>query len=807
MWMNYIKIAWRNLSRNRMFSIINILGLAIGIAASLLILQYVSNELSYDGFHEKKDRIYRVQQQRMDEGNNLSTNWAAGTFGVGTHLKNEFTEVEEVVKLIKAQPLLMNVAGKSGEGLRIEQAFWATPSFLKVFSVPLLKGDAATVLSEPNTLLLSETVAKKLFGEEDPVGKNVLRNQGKVFRVVGVYADLPENSHIHPQTLTSWSTFVKDAESPGLETTWTWDGCLTYVLLHPGSDPAAMEARFPGMVKRLAKMKDGTPVHVAYSLMPLSDIHLYSHGRMEAEPNGDGNTVYLLLGIALFIIVIAWINYINLATARALNRAVEVGVRKAVGSQRSQLVWQFLLESALLNALAVGLAVLLMSAVMPLFNNISGQSLTMSLFGSRVFWTALTGLYLAGSLLSGMYPAFVLSRFKPVAVLKGKVISSRQGAALRKALVVFQFAASLFLLVGTLIVFKQIRFMRSQELGFQMEQTLVVKAPMAVDDAIYGQKLAALRNSLRNESLIRELTASSYIPGQPVDFNAAGIRLRGEDFKMGKEYRVVTTDGFFVQAFGLKLLAGRGFSDQFGGEGESVMFNRTGLRKLGFAKPEDAIGKQINFWEKFYTIVGVVDDFHQESLRESIEPLIFRYEPGVKGAISMRITADNAQQAITKVQQQYAALFPDNPFDYFFLDQYFDNQYKADQRFGQVFGVFTGLAIFVACLGLFGLASFTVMQRTKEIGVRKVLGASVPQILGLLYREYATLILWAFGMGAPLAWWFSARWLDGYAFRTGMGWMPFVLPLLIVLVVAFLTVGIQSFRAATANPVKSLRSE
>ncbi len=561
------------------------------------------------------------------------------------------------------------------------------------------------------------------------------------------------------------------------------------------------------MVQRLAKMQDGTPVHVSYSLAPLSDIHLYSHGRMEAEPNGDGNTVYLLLAIAMFIIVIAWINYINLATARALNRAVEVGVRKAVGSQRSQLIWQFLFESALLNALAVGLSLLLITAVLPLFNLMSGQSLSMSLFGSATFWAALGGLYVAGSLLSGVYPAFVLSRFKPVVVLKGRVISARQGAGLRKALVVFQFAASLFLLVGTLIVFKQIRFMRAQELGFQMEQTLVVKAPMAVDDVLYGQKLGALRQNLRNESILQNMTASSYIPGEPVEFNAAGIRLRGEDFKMGKEYRVITTDDQYVPAFGLKLAAGRNFSEQFGGEAESVMFNVTGIRKLGFTDPKEAIGKQIDFWNRFYTIVGVVDDYHQQSLRETIEPLVFRYDPAIKGAISMKITAANAQQAIATVERQYAALFPDNPFQYFFLDQYFNNQYQADQRFGQVFGLFTGLAIFVACLGLFGLASFTVMQRTKEIGVRKVLGASVPQILGLLYREYATLIVWAFGMGAPLAWWFSSRWLEGYAFRTGVGWLPFVLPLLIVLFVAFLTVSVQSFRAATANPVKSLRSE
>ncbi|WP_298717016.1 FtsX-like permease family protein, partial [Chitinophaga sp.] len=412
-----------------------------------------------------------------------------------------------------------------------------------------------------------------------------------------------------------------------------------------------------------------------------------------------------------------------------------------------------------------------------------------------------------GSLLSGLYPAFVLSRFKPVVVLKGRVISSRQGAGLRKALVVFQFAASLFLLVGTLIVFKQIRFMRGQELGFTMEQTLVVKAPMAVDDVLYGQKLVTLRQNLRNESVLQDLSASSYIPGEPVEFNAAGIRLRGEDFKQGKEYRVITTDDHFVPAFDLKLAAGRNFSERFGGEAMSVMFNETGLRKLGFSDPKEAIGKQINFWEKFYTIVGVVKDYHQQGLRESMEPLIFRYDPAVKGAISMKIAAADAQQAIATVRKHYTALFPDNPFDFFFLDQYFDNQYQADQRFGQVFGLFTGLAIFVACLGLFGLASFTVMQRTKEIGVRKVLGASVPQILGLLYREYATLIVWAFAMGAPLAWWFSARWLQGYAFRTGVGWLSFVLPLLIVLAVAFLTVGVQSFRAATANPVKSLRSE
>jgi putative ABC transport system permease protein len=506
-------------------------------------------------------------------------------------------------------------------------------------------------------------------------------------------------------------------------------------------------------------------------------------------------------------VVIAWVNYVNLATARAINRAKEVGVRKAVGSQRAQLIKQFLLESALLNGLAVALALVLVVVTLPLFNELSGQQMTLSLLSSSRFWIALFGLLIVGIFFSGLYPAFVLSGFRPVVVLKGQMVNTRQGIALRKSLVVFQFAASLFLLVGTLAVFRQIQFMRAQTLGLNIDQTLVIKPPIVGKDSTYMQQMKAFKEELQRQASIRSITASTSIPGEPVGWNAGGIRLKGTDESKGKQYRVIGVDYDYLKAYNLKLLAGRNFAKDFGTDPKAVIFNKMGLQQLGFNKPEEAIGKDIEFWGETYKLVGVVDNFHQQSLREAYEPLVLRLIPDVRGFFSVKMAPNEASKTIATIQGAWNQFFPGNPFDYFFLDQHFADQYRADQRFGQVFGLFTALAILVACLGLFGLASFTTAQRTKEIGIRKVLGASVMEIVQMLYKEFAILILVAFVVATPLAWYAITQWIQSYAFRTDVHWWLFVLPFVAVLVIALLTVSFQSVKAALMNPVKSLRAE
>jgi putative ABC transport system permease protein len=805
MWKSYFKIAWRNIVRQKAYSGINILGLSLGIAACLLILQYVAFELSYENFQTKKDRIYRVKQDRFDHGK-LSTEWVGGAYAVGNSFKDAIPEIEDYVKVINNGQVTAEV---NNQPVKIEKVFFTSSAFFKLFTYTLLSGDPKTVLSEINTAAISETTARKLYGSTDVIGKTMDLNRNSSYKITAVFKDAPVNTQLKPDVLLSYPTFVKywgTDSSP--ETAWLSDGCLTYLLLRKGADPAAVEKKFIPVVEKFtgADMKKYN-AGVSYHLQRLEDIHLYSHYMQEPAPNGDGKTVYLLLAIAFFIVVIAWINYINLATARAINRAKEVGVRKAIGSQRRQLVIQFLSESALLNVFALLLALVLMIGAIPLFNKLSGQHLSFSLLTTADFWIGLTLLFVTGVFFSGLYPAFVLSGFRPIEVLKGKMVTSRSGALLRKGLVVFQFAASLFLLIGTVAVYQQIKYMRKQTLGIDIDQTLVARPPIVGIDSTYLKKMTAFKETLKQQVFIKDITVSTSIPGEAVGWNAGGIKLVGADETTQQQYRVIGVDYDYIKMYGLKLVAGRAFSKDFGTDDHAVIFNRKGIELLGFNKPEEALGKKIDFWGQQYTVAGVTENFHQQSLREAYEPLILRLIPNVQGYLSVKTTAAQAGQTVALVKASWSKFFPGNTFEYFFLDDHFNDQYKADQRFGQVFGLFTIMAILVACLGLFGLASFTTLQRTKEIGIRKVLGASVAGIMRLLYREFALLLVISFVVAVPLAWFTISNWLEGYAFRISIQWAFFVLPFAAIVVIALLTVSFQSIKAALANPVKSLRTE
>jgi len=668
---NYFKIAWRNMLRNKAFSIINIVGLALGVAACILILQYVAFELSYDNFHKNANQIYRVKQDRYNDGK-LSTEWAAGAFAVGNSFKDAFSEVEDYVKLRRRGVAIMDYGDKS---IKVEKVYLASRSFFSIFSYPLLEGDSKSALVEPNTIVLSKSVAERIFGREAAIGKTIQINKNRAFKITGIYADMPANTHLKADILISYATFLNDVKPDNPELAWQWDGCLTYLKLRAGTSVPALEAKLPALIDKLAGEEHRKYKSAAvYLLQPLKDIHLYSHYMMEAEPNGDGKTVYLLLGIAFFIVVIAWVNYINLATARAINRAKEVGVRKAVGSLRGQLIGQFMTESVLLNGLAVVLALIFVTLALPKFNEISGQQLSFALLGSKLFWLALAGLFVVGAFFSGLYPAFVLSGFKPVAVLKGKVLATRQGIVLRKSLVVFQFAASLFLLVGTLAVFQQIRFMREQSLGINIDQTLIINPPIIATDSTFMRQMAAFKDELLRNSGIKSIAASTVVPGQPSDWNAGGIRLKGMDDSKGKQYRVIGVDYDFINAYDLKLVAGRNFSKEFGADPTAVVFNKMGIKQLGFNNPEEAIGKEIDFWGQILTIVGVTENFHQQSLKDAYEPLILRLIPDLRGFFSIKLTPGTADKSIATIRSEWVRFFPGNPFEYTFLDDRFNEQ-------------------------------------------------------------------------------------------------------------------------------------
>jgi putative ABC transport system permease protein len=799
---NYFLVAFRNLLKNKAFSFINIAGLAIGMAACLLIIQYVSFELSFDNFQAKKDRVFRVTQDRYDKGK-LATQWAGGAFAAGNAFKNNFPEVEDYLKLVSTNSIL---AIYKDQRIKLEKVYFAGKSFFNVFSYPLISGDPKTALQDVFSAVITESVAKKLFGTVNAVGKTFTYDV-QVLKVTGVMKDYPENTHFRSDVLISYSTLMKFVGPKNdLDNNWLSDGCLTYLLLKPGVDPKVLEAKFAPFVDKTYTKINWSGASAKYHLMPLEKIHLYSHLMVEAEPNGDGKSVYLLMGIAIFVIVIAWINYINLATARGINRAKEVGVRKTLGSNKSQLLSQFMLEAMLLNGLAILLAIVLIIVCLPVFSAISGQSMTLTLLLEPVFWLAVICLFLLGSFFSGFYPAIVLSNFQPVEVMKGKLSASPRGIILRKIMVGFQFAASIFLLIGSLTVFKQISFMEKQKLGININQTLVIKPPLAHIDSFYRSMSAFKNESLRDPS-VKSVTVSTSIPGEPVGWNAGGIKLKGTDQSTGKQYRIIGGDYDYLKAYGAKLIAGRLFSKDFSTDPHAVVFNEKATQLMGFDKPAAAIGKEIDFWGQVYTIVGVVENYHQQSLHDAYDALIFRCIPDVRGNVSVKISTTNLPQTIAGLKSNWKAFFPGDQFNYFFLDQHFNEQYHADRQFGQIFAWFTGIGIFVACLGLFGLVSYTIVQRTKEIGIRKVLGASVNGILTLLYKDFAVIVLLAFVVSAPLGWYAVNQWLQTYAFRIEVSWTFFVVPFIVVLVVAFATVSWLSIKAALMNPVVSLKTE
>ena len=798
---NYFKTALRNLVKHKVFSLVNIFGLALGIAACLLILQHVRFERSYDVFHQKGDRIYRVQQNRYEEGK-LSTAWAAGAAGIGPAVQAEVPEVEAYAKLNKRGGVL----SYKNEKFREEKIYAATDAFLTMFSYPVIKGKAAGALAEPNTAVLTASTAKKYFGSEDPIGKIISLNKEEDYKVTAVVEDMPANTHLKFEVLLSFITYIKLTSSDA-DIGFNWDGFYTYLLLKPGANVKAVEEKIS---KVAAKKNDpeGTSKFktIDLTLQPLKDIHLTSNFMGEAEVNGNGKSVSFLLLIAIFIIVIAWINYINLSTARALERAKEVGVRKVMGSYRGQLIRQFLFESFVINFLAVILALLLVVISLPLFNSITGKAVSFSLLRDSGFWIALVSIFIGGTFLSGLYPAFVLSSFRPIEVLKGKLTRTRHGNALRQALVIFQFAASVALVVGTYSVYRQLKFMENQELGVQIDQTLVLRGP-EVTDSTYANKLQAFKTEMLRMPGVQKMTASSDVPGNKIGWNAGGISLVGSD--KTNQYRIIGVDDDFTEAYGLKVIKGRTFSRQFASDTSAVLFNEAAVASLGFATPEEALNKQINFWGDVFTIVGVVANHHQESLREKYDSYIYRLDARNNNFFSLKVGAgvQNWESLIQNAEQKWGQFFPGNPFEYFFLDEHFGEQYKADRQFGRTFGLFAVLAIIVACLGLFGLVSFVTTQRTKEIGIRKISGAGVSNILLLLTKDFIKPILIAFAIAAPVTYYLLQQWLQDYAFKITISPWMFILPALVILVLALVTISTQTIKVASANPVKSLRTE
>lgn len=820
MFSNYLKITMRSLLKNKVYSAINISGLAIGIAGALLILHYVTFETSFDTYQQDSKDLYRVSLDIYQNGEQVfhsAENYPA----VGPDMQAEFPEVEGWAHLYNmGSKNNVVITYEEGQGqpiqLKHRKFLYASPTFLSLFGVPMVQGDAETALAEPLSMVISESTAKKYFGNEDPIGKR-LRLKDDDFNdencvVTGVFKDLDPNTHLKFEVLISTPTLYTrfDGALTRYKTGWVRKDFYTYVKLAEGTDPAALEAKFPPFVdKHMPNLKDQGGRNDLH-LQPLERIHLDSHLSDEAELNGSAEPITFLSIIAIFIVVIAWVNYINLATSRSLDRAREVGIRKVLGSQRAQLIRQFMFESVAINLLAVILSVVLMAIALPSFYQMSGIPSEVLIWENQTIWLALTGIFLFGSFISGFYPALVLSSFKPVSTLKGKFRNSGSGVILRKVLVVFQFAASAALIIGTFTVYRQMEYVKSADLGFDIEQTIVVERAAIASPSQEGriQQVNSFRDELAKNPNIISVAGSSMVPGKKIRFkgDVRGVtQPAGETFPMNG----VGVDHLLINTLGLEIIAGKDYEFGDPQNQATVMVTENAVKLLGYESAEDIVNKQVVI-ENFNftaTVRAVVKDYNHESLRIKAIPSIFFYSPFQVEYYMVKINRQNVDQALAAVENQWNTTFPGNPFEYFFLDEYFDQQYKSEDQFQSLFSVFAVLAIFIGCLGLFGLSAFTAMKRTKEIGIRKVLGASVPGLFYLLSKEFIILILISNVIAWPLIYYTMEGWLQGFEYRTSINLLVFGLATVIVVGIALLTVSFQTVKSARINPVDSLRYE
>ena len=804
---NYLSTAIRNFLKNIGFSLLNVTGLAIGIASSLLIMQYVKYEKSFDTFHSKSERIYRVQYNSYHNGE-VNFECAAAVPAVGPAMKENFAEVIEITRLFPTGAVVSYSDPVSGltSFREVNNIQVTEPSLFNIFDIEFISGNPETCIDGGGKVAISQAIATKYFGQLDPIGQIVQFNGENDLEITAVFKDLPDNTHIKFDFLVSNAMFDAWMGDWDWQSAWGWYDHNTYVLLDEGVDYKAFQAIWDEKLLEI-RGEDWTKNNSRqeFILQPLLDIHLYSNLLQESRPEeqGDGDAIYFLTIIAFFILLIAWVNYINLSTAKSMERANEVGVRKVMGAQKNQLTLQFLTEAFLLNLVATILGVIVVLIVWPSFTELTGRNMEFNLITDPQFWGFATILFVGGTILSGFYPALVISSFKPVTVLKGKLFKSSKGSFFRKSLVVFQFTVSVILIAGTIIVLQQLTFMRNQDLGININQTLVIKGP-GITDSTYSDKLESFRTETRRITGVEDMTSSSNVPGNEI-FWTQGIRRISGNTDVGMTVYNVGIDYDYIPSFDLKLLAGRNFSKEFQDE-DKVILNKSLAQVLDFSDLEEAIGQRVQLGGDTLEIAGIIDDYHQMSLRNNKAPLVFKLASSTS-FFSFKIDSDNYVNVLEDIETEWGAFFPANPFDYFFLDEFFNKQYDSDRRFSKVFGIFSFLAIFVACMGLFGLASFMTTQRTKEIGIRKALGSSVQGIVALLSSGFVKLVLLANVFALPLAWWMMDRWLQSFPYHINVSILVLGLSGLLVVVIALLSVSYQTVKASLVNPASTLRYE
>ena len=801
---NYLKIALRNLLKNKGFSAINIFGLAVGIACCLLITLYVTDELSFDRFHEKADRIYRTNLDVKFGGSEQSVATTADL--LGPTLKKDYPQVENYARIYDSGSFLIKKTG-TVNNIREEKILFADSSIFEVFTFPLVTGEPKSALREPNTIVLCETAAKRHFGNQNPIGQILNLDNKKDYKITGVMRDIPENSHIKAEFFVSLRSLD-----------YNWNSFLgnnfqTYILLQKDANPKAFDAYFkqivqkyvsPEIVKAMGstiKDLEKSGSYYRYSMILMTDIHLESKQTNELGINGDIQYVYIFSVVALFVLLIACINFMNLSTARSSKRAKEVGIRKVLGSVRVQLMIQFFAECVLLSFLALIVALGLVAILLPFFNEISGKTLIISDLYSIKFLLIITILPILVGILAGSYPAIFLSSFEPIKVLKGRL--SLKGGSLRNVLVVFQFATSIVLIIGTVIIYRQINFIQQKNLGFNKDQVLIINDAYALD-----KQAVAFKEEVLKLKGVQNGTLSGFLP-TPSSRNNTVMFPEGQiDQSKGISVGQWDVDYDYIQTMGMSMTKGRNFSKEYGTDSSGIILNETAAKLLGFTEPlNKGVSLFMNDNKKVYRVVGIVKDFNFESMKSNIGALCMMLRSST-GNASFRLDAQNdIQSTIKQIEAKWTQMAPGQPFSYTFMDESFNNVYKAEQRIGKISLAFAFLTILVACLGLFGLVTFIAEQRIKEIGIRKVLGASVLGIVSLLSKDFVKLVIVSICIASPIAYYAMNLWLQDFAFRIKIEWWIFVLAGISAIVIALLTVSYQAIRAALMNPVKSLKTE
>ena len=792
---NYFLIAVKHLKKQKVFSFINILGLTVGITCCFLIFLFILNETSYDNFHKNGKNIYRVMRVGNDNGERREIPYLSPAYSPA--LLNDYPDaIQQSVRIMKDNDLI----SYNNISFNEQNIYLTDDNFFRIFDFKLRKGDPATVLKDPNSVVLTETAAKKYFGNDDPIGKIVEFNKDQQLKVTGIAKDVPVNSHLQFDMVIPLE-LLRPTQAEFF-TNWPNNSLFTYVQLNPAVDPKNLEQRFPAfMDKYLGEFYATAGFKMGLTIKPLKEIYFATDRLDGSVKHGNKKMVYIFMSIAILILIIACINFINLATARATDRSKEVGLRKVMGAVRKQLVTQFMMESVLYAIVACILSIGLVKLLMPAYTNLLGYELP-TFWNNPLVYAFMLGIIIIVGLLAGSYPALLLSSFKPIESLRGKLKRGNSGAFFRKGLVVFQFSISVLLIICVSIIMSQMNYLKNTDLGFEKEQSLIVK----FDNLNISRNKLSFKEAIKNIPAVQSVSLMSGEPGGFHDRYSFETQAKPDEKLM---FSTEFTDLDFAKTLGIKIIAGRDLSKDYGTDSaQSVLINRKAAQTLGYA-PEQAIGKWIRNVGRDSlrrNIVGVVEDYHYVSLKEPIGPLVI--SPGRDRRLALiKIKTSEIQSTISSIKKVYATYAADYPFEYNFLDEKFDRLYRTEARQQTVLGVFSVLAIFIACLGLFGLASYTALKRTKEIGVRKVLGSSVQNICFLLSKDLLKPVLIGTLIAIPVSYYAMNKWLEGFAYRISFQWWMFAIAILAAFTIALLTVGFQAVKAALANPIKSLRTE